>query len=125
MSLQGKKLLHVSVLVRDLEQSLKFYRDLLGLAVKNNRPELGYPGAWLAVGEAEIHLMQLPNPDPLEGRPSHGGRDRHFALQIDDFAGFRAKLNALGVRYTVSQSGRPALFLRDPDGNAVEIIGTN
>lgn len=27
-----------------------------------------------------IHLMELPNPDPLEGRPQHGGRDRHFCV---------------------------------------------
>jgi hypothetical protein len=27
-----------------------------------------------------IHLMELPNPDPLEGRPAHGGRDRHTCV---------------------------------------------
>ena len=30
-----------------------------------------------------IHLMELPNPDDLNGRPEHGGRDRHFCIGID------------------------------------------
>ena len=28
----------------------------------------------------QIHLMQLPNPDPTTGRPAHGGRDRHTGV---------------------------------------------
>ena len=31
-----------------------------------------------------IHLMELPNPDPLTGRPEHGGRDRHACIAIKD-----------------------------------------
>ncbi|CAN1799334.1 hypothetical protein LINPERHAP1_LOCUS22074 [Linum perenne] len=54
-----------------------------------------------------IHLMELPNPDPLTGRPEHGGRDRHACL-------------AIRHPYTLSKSGRPAIFTRDPDANALE-----
>jgi glyoxylase I family protein len=53
-----------------------------GLSVNAERPhdKLPYEGAWLWIGPEMIHLMELPNPDPMEGRPTHGGRDRHFCV---------------------------------------------
>lgn len=115
-------LAHASLLVADTERALRFYRDLLGLRVNPARPDLGYPGAWLDVGEAQIHLLELPNPDPVAGRPAHGGRDRHVAIYVDDFAALRASLERDTIPYTMSRSGRVALFCRDPDGNALELM---
>lgn len=114
---------HVSLLVADTARSLEFYCGVLGLVIDPTRPELGFPGAWLKVGDRQVHLLELPNPDPLEGRPAHGGRDRHTAFLVDDFEAMRARLEAAGQPYTLSRSGRQALFCRDPDGNAVELIG--
>jgi glyoxylase I family protein len=113
---------HVSLVVADTERALRFYRDLLGLNVDATRPDLGYPGAWLNVGDQQIHLLELPNPDPVEGRPLHGGRDRHLALLIEDIDALAQTLGATGIAYTRSRSGRRALFCRDPDGNALELI---
>lgn len=113
---------HVGVIVTDTQQSLAFYRDVLGLAEDPQRPDLGYPGAWLALGAQQIHLLELPNPDPVTGRPAHGGRDRHCALTLRDLDGLRRRLEAAGIAYTLSKSGRRALFCRDPDGNALEFI---
>jgi glyoxylase I family protein len=115
-------ILHASVLVADTARSLAFYRDVLGLAVCPERPDLGYPGAWLAVGAQQIHLLELPNPDPVEGRPAHGGRDRHVAVAVARLAPLREALDRAGVPYTLSRSGRAALFCRDPDGNALEFV---
>ncbi len=120
---QIEHILHVSLLVADTDRALAFYRGVLGLEVDAGRPDLGFPGAWLKVGEASIHLLELPNPDPLTGRPEHGGRDRHVALAVGDFDGLVRALDAAGVPYTRSRSGRPAIFCRDPDGNALEFIG--
>jgi glyoxylase I family protein len=114
---------HVSLIVADTARALAFYRDLLGLPVDLGRPDLGYPGAWLGVGDQQIHLLELPNPDPLEGRPTHGGRDRHLALSVGDLEGLARRLEAAGVGFTRSRSGRAALFCRDPDANALELIG--
>lgn len=119
---QLKHLLHVSVLISDLERSLHFYQDILGLDVDPQRPDLGFPGAWLNLSGGQIHLLQLENPDPVTDRPAHGGRDRHFAVSVDNLSDIKIKLNSHGVRYTESKSGRLALFVRDPDGNAVELI---
>lgn len=116
------RIAHASVIVADTGRALGFYRDLLGLAVDHSRPELGYPGAWLRVGEQQVHLLELPNPDPTEGRPAHGGRDRHVAFHVRGLDALARVLEDAGVAVTRSRSGRPAIFCRDPDGNAVELI---
>lgn len=113
---------HVSLIVADTERSLAFYRDLLGIAVDPRRPDLGYPGAWLQLGDRQIHLLELPNPDPLDGRPSHGGRDRHVAMTVDQIDWLAGRLDAAGIPFTRSMSGRRALFCRDPDANALEFF---
>lgn len=113
---------HCSVIIKNVDDSLVFYCDILGLKLNTQRPELGYPGAWLDVGNQQIHLLELPNPDPTDGRPEHGGRDRHLALMVKSLSEIEDKLNKNSCSYTLSKSGRRALFCRDPDGNAVEII---
>ena len=113
---------HVSLLVADTARALDFYYGVLGLAVNDSRPDLGYPGAWLDVGAQQVHLLELPDPADGESGAKHGGRDRHFALIIDDLDAFRTRLESRGIDYTVSRSGRRALFCRDYDGNAVELI---
>ena len=115
---------HASLLVTDTGRAVEFYRDTLGLEVFEGRPDLPFPGAWLVVGEQQIHLLELPSPDPHDGRPSHGGRDRHIAFTVDDINELKARLEGSGIAYTLSQSGRTALFCRDPDANALEFIQT-
>jgi len=122
MSVSVQAIHHVSLLVADTNRALAFYRGVLGLPVDPARPDLGYPGAWLRVGALQIHLLELPNPDPLEGRPAHGGRDRHLALTVADIGPLQAALEAAGVSFTRSRSGRRALFCRDPDQNALEFV---
>jgi glyoxylase I family protein len=114
-------ILHASLLVADIGRALKFYTGVLGIMAVP-RPDLGYPGAWLAVGGQQIHLLELPSPDPAEGRPAHGGRDRHVALAVSDVDALRGRLDEAKVVYTLSRSGRRALFCRDPDGNALEFV---
>ena len=113
---------HASLLVADTARALAFYRDLLGLNVVADRPDLGYPGAWLQVGGRQIHLLELPNPDPVAGRPAHGGRDRHLALAVTDLDWLVGRLKVAGVGFSLSRSGRRALFCRDPDANALEFV---
>jgi len=114
---------HVSLLVSDTDRARRFYEDVLAL-MPLDRPDLGFPGAWLALGDGQqLHLMELPDPDPKSGRPEHGGRDRHFALRVADLAPFIERLEQAGVNYTRSRSGRASIFFRDPDGNAVELMG--
>jgi glyoxylase I family protein len=64
----------------------------------------------------------LPPALPRADLPEHGGRDRHFALNVLDLDQITAALASKGISYTLSRSGRRALFCRDPDGNAVELV---
>jgi glyoxylase I family protein len=118
------KLHHVSLIVSDTEKALAFYRGILGLKTCQ-RPDLPFPGAWLELNDQQIHLLELPNPDPVSGRPEHGGRDRHTAFTVSDITVIQQRLEQKCMTYTKSISGRQALFCRDPDGNAIEFIQTN
>jgi glyoxylase I family protein len=116
---------HVSLIVADTARALGFYRDILGLQLEPARPDLAFPGAWLRLGDQQLHLLELPNPDPVDARPDHGGRDRHVAVNVRNLDGFVQRLENAGVPYTMSRSGRRALFCRDPDGNAWELIAAD
>ena len=115
-------LLHATFLVADLERARAFYEEMLGLHINPARPDLGYPGVWYDIGSAQLHLMRLPNPETGLQRPAHGGRDRHVAVAVNDLDELRQRLDGAGVAYTLSKSGRRALFCRDPDDNALEFI---
>lgn len=113
---------HVSLIVADTARSLAFYQNVLGLELEPSRPQLGFPGAWLKLGDRQLHLLELPNPDPVARRPEHGGRDRHTAVRVSGLDGFAQRLESAGIAYTMSRSGRRALFCRDPDGNTWELL---
>ena len=118
-------LLHAGLLVADVARAKAFYESVLGLTPYPNRPELPYPGEWYDLGSGQqLHLMALPNPDAGSKRPEHGGRDRHIALAVANMAALKSRLDAAGVKYTASKSGRAALFCRDPDANTIEFVET-
>ena len=112
---------HHSVIISDLERSHHFYVTVLGLEQDNSRPEMSYDGFWFKVGQQAIHCLKLDNPDPVEGRPEHGGRDRHVCLSCNDLNLLIDSLEQHYIDYTRSKSGRQAIFFRDPDGNAIEV----
>lgn len=116
-------LLHAGLLVSDLARAKLFYESVLGLTPSPHRPDLPYPGEWYDLGGGQqLHLMQLPNPDAASVRPEHGGRDRHIALAVRNMEALKSRLDATGVKYTASKSGRAALFCRDPDANTLEFV---
>ncbi|MCK5896989.1 MAG: VOC family protein [Cocleimonas sp.] len=113
---------HVSMVIKDTARALIFYHDILGLPIATNRPNLPFSGAWMIItDQQQIHLLEVPNPDPLQ-RPAHGGRDRHVALRVNDLDSLCKRLEAHKIKFTRSQSGRKALFCRDFDGNTLEFI---
>lgn len=117
-------ILHASLLSADLARSRAFYEGVLGLRPNPSRPQMSYDGVWYDIApNQQIHLLLLPDPEAGLQRPAHGGRDRHVALAVSDIAKLIARLELAGIAFTLSQSGRRALFCRDPDGNALEFIG--
>ncbi len=113
---------HVSILVKDADLALTFYQELLGLKILE-RPDLNFAGYWLDLGAGQtIHLMQLDNPYQNVSKPKHGGRDVHFALEVDSIGRFINLLEDKNIKFTVSKSGRKALFFWDIDNNVVELF---
>ncbi len=115
------QLLHASILVMDVDTTRAFYEGVLGLSRSTQRPDLGFPGVWYEFGAQQIHVLALADA-PQQIHHEHGGRDRHIALAVEDIDALKSKLESVGVAYTLSRSGRRALFCRDPDGNALEFV---
>jgi catechol 2,3-dioxygenase-like lactoylglutathione lyase family enzyme len=110
------KMLHAALLVTDLERAKKFYGGVLGLEEKQ-RHSFDFAGAWYDLGEAELHLMVTDRP-PVANRPP---RDFHVAFAIDDIEATKRALEESGIRYREGRSGLAQIFLRDPDGNLIEL----
>ncbi|HWU82275.1 MAG TPA: VOC family protein [Methylophilaceae bacterium] len=115
-----KQLMHAGLIVSDLKRSREFYEGLLGLSPNPNRPDFSFEGVWYDIGANQLHLMVVPNPYEDVVRPEHGGRDNHVAFSVEDVVPIREALDKAGVPYSMSKSGRAAVFCRDPDGNALE-----
>jgi len=117
------KIAHIALLVSDLGRAAIFYESILGLR-RVARPQMAFAGIWYELeGGEQIHLMQLHNPYADCEQPGHGGRDHHIALQVDHFDTIKKRLKSAGIAATFSNSGRMALFCRDPDGNTIELVG--
>lgn len=113
-----KKMLHAALLVTDLEKARAFYGGLLGLREKT-RHSFNYSGAWYDLGDVELHLMVTDAKLPIaEERPQ---RDFHVAFEIEDFEETRRAIIGSGLAYREGRSGLAQLFVRDPDGNLIEL----
>ncbi len=114
---------HATFLTADLDKARAFYEGVLGLVPNSARPAMSFDGIWYDAGVGQqIHLMLLPDVERGLQRPAHGGRDRHVALKVSDMRRLVTRLDEAGIPYSLSQSGRGALFCRDPDQNALEFV---
>lgn len=113
---------HGSLIVKDLSRSLEFYCSVVGLVQNTHRPKMSFDGAWLDVGEQQIHLLRLPETEKSLNQPDHAGRDRHLAIHVRQIETIKLNLESRQIPFTMSKSGRQALFCRDPDGNGLEFI---
>lgn len=117
MKLSG--LHHVSILVSDMARAKHFYRDVLGLreiGIPSTFPAAGLRVHWFELGDEQIHLLPAPAPDTFS--------QRHFAIHVADAVAARAHFAAKGVAVseTVPIPGADRFFVRDPDGNRLELI---
>lgn len=113
---------HGSLIVNDLPRSINFYCHIIGLKQNLQRPLMSFDGAWLDVGEQQIHLLKLPKTERKLDLPEHAGRDRHLAIHVTQIDTIKFNLETNQIPFTMSRSGRQALFCRDPDGNGLEFI---
>lgn len=110
---------HFTVLASDLDATLGFYCDLLGLR-NGPRPAFDFPGAWLYSGDtAVLHVIAgRPLPDPPAGVIDH------MAFTAQGLVDTLARLAQHDIAYDLRQlpgAGTWQLFFRDPDGAKVEL----
>lgn len=124
-SLMVKKLLHTRMRVNDIEKTIRFYVDVLGLKVAHD--SVSPRGARLVFlktpgSEEEIELCHLPNAEPVKVQPDL----MHLAFQVDNLAGFAASLEKKGVKLsdgpTKTHNGDLIAFIDAPEGYEVELI---
>jgi glyoxylase I family protein len=118
---------HISVTVTNLDWAKHFYGTLVGLR-EIPRPAFPFPGVWYGLmGELSLHVTVK---DEMPLRPVDPGRfdtrDPHFALAVADADDIYERLRASGRPFhdfSDTPSGLRQLFIRDPDGNMIELIG--
>src|SRR5262249_50703441 len=116
---------HVSFPIRDLERSLAFYRDFLGLSTIE-RPNFGFGGAWLGAGNAQIHLIVTPAGMEADRPPrSLTPVASHLAFTIDDYAATLARAREHGLEVLETSPSAGQMWVRDPDGHVIELIAAN
>lgn len=116
---------HVSLPVRELGPSLSFYRDFLGLEAIA-RPEIGIPGAWLAAGPVQVHLIVTPRGMEVgQPPPSLNPAASHVAFTVDDYDTALAEARRQGLEILETSPEAGQLWVRDPDGHVVELIAAN
>jgi len=137
---------HVGITVSDLEGSVAFYRDVLGMTVQNQGEAkgefisrvVGVPGthvktAYLSAGALSLELFQYIT--PTGGRQQHSTRpfdvgNYHLAFLVDDMEEAYRELTSSGVKFAdipqyVAEGeakGLGAIYFYDPDGITLELI---
>jgi catechol 2,3-dioxygenase-like lactoylglutathione lyase family enzyme len=121
---------HVTAICSDLERTVSFYRDLLGLSLVKRGANVDDPTArHFYFGDPEatpgsiVTFMEYPS---MEQGAIGVGVLHHFALRagsLDELAAWQAHLNAHGVQATepIDRTYYSSIYFRDPDGNIVEI----
>ena len=111
---------HVAIYVSDVKRSSEFYGGVLQLQ-SLPRPAFNFPGAWFRLGTGqELHLIGNRG-DPF----SENHRNNHFALRVDDIDAWERHLKSVGAQFAPKKQrpdGAWQVFLRDPDGHAVELF---
>lgn len=116
---------HGSFPVRDIEASKRFYGEVLGLK-EVPRPAFDFPGAWYAVGDRQLHLIQNSRlPDRVDDGRKPYPMNTHLALDVADVGAAKGTLEAAGCTYREVHSPGDLwqLFVYDPDGNMIELLG--
>jgi len=113
---------HVSFAVSDLARARQFYEGVLELE-SIPRPDLGLPGIWYRAGTSEVHLIATPPGANVGTAPERlTPLANHSAFAIDDYTGTLARLKGRGVEVLETNAQRGQLWIRDPDGNVLELI---
>jgi catechol 2,3-dioxygenase-like lactoylglutathione lyase family enzyme len=110
---------HVSISARNLEESTRFYEDLLGME-RIPTPNFGGNVQWLRIGSQQLHLAE---------RDVTINHLNHFGITVDDFPAVYHRAKEMGVFEDRMQGyhlcelpdGKVQLYMHDPAGNTLEV----
>jgi len=125
---------HASLLVSDVERALRFYSGALGLEEVARPPTFDTPGAWLAVGDRQLHLVgeveaghtEAMHP-PWTPEEIAIGYGNHLAFVVEDLDTALERARAHGAEpadVSLRGDGVRRTFMTDPDGHVVELMET-
>lgn len=131
MALTGLELHHHAVRMKPdaAEESLRFYRDVLGLQPDPEARDIpGVPLYWMDTANGtQIHIFGVEGVSEYAREPDRDPFVEHVAFGVPDIAGAREELDRLDVPYwKVGRDAAQQVFLYDDYGNMVELhqIGT-
>lgn len=120
-----KRLLHTRMRVNDIERTVRFYQDILGLSVARRMVSpRGAQLVFLSVpnSDEEIELCQMPDAPSVQVQPDL----MHLAFEVDSVEKFAAAAAKKGVKLsdgpTATGSGSVIAFLDAPEGYEIELI---
>lgn len=121
----AKKLLHTRYRVNDLERTVRFYKEVLGLQeARRNKSPRGSELVFLKAPQSdeEIEITFFPGSGPVQVQPDL----THLAFEVDDLEEFGKRLAKHGLKFsdgpTRSSSGSVFAFVDAPEGYEVELI---
>lgn len=121
----AKKLLHTRYRVNDLEQTVAFYKNVLGLEeVRRHKSPRGSELAFLKALESEetVEICYFPDSGPVEVQEDL----THLAFEVDSLEAFGQHLAKLGLEYsdgpTMKEAGGGFAFIDAPEGYEIELI---
>ena len=121
----ARKLLHTRYRVNDLERTVKFYREVLGLQeLRRHKSPRGSELAFLKAPESEelIEICCFPNSGPVQVQPDL----THLAFAVDSLDEFGQHLARLGLKYsdgpTLRPDGSGFAFIDAPEGYEIELM---
>ena len=119
------KLLHTRYRVNDLERTVKFYREILGLQeVRRHKSPRGSELVFLKApkSDEEIEICFFPGSSSVQVQPDL----THLAFEVDSLDEFASHLARHGLKYsdgpTTSSSGTTFAFVDAPEGYEIELI---
>jgi len=119
------KLLHTRYRVNDLERTVNFYRDVLGLTeIKRHKSPRGSELVFLQTPGSEelLEITYYPGSGPVQVQPDL----THLAFEVENLEKFAQHLAAHGLKYsdgpTTSSNGTTFAFIDAPEGYEIELI---
>ena len=113
---------HFNIRTRDLNSTVHFYQDVMGLE-KGPRPNFAFPGGWMySEGKAVVHIVDISKTD--EPQKPDSGVVHHVAFVSRGFDGMKQRLSSKGMPFDARQVPGGELwqiFVNDPNGVMIEL----